>query len=159
MYLDCPTYGALSGPHGVIVRFDTYFCSNRTPNFLCKLSKTTQNAPVPSARRQRHRGSNHQLPAQSLRIAAATLLAQGEGLWLVIVAYGVVFVERQRRDAYYRNDPSKYGLTQSMMRNGIRTSRCKVQQVGEHFSRMRISISKHLRNFKNWREKHMAKKE
>ena len=39
------------------------------------------------------------------------LLAQGEELKLFIVAESVVFVKGQRRDAYYRNDPSKYGLT------------------------------------------------
>ena len=40
----------------------------------------------------------------------AVLLAQGETLPLFIVGVGVVFVGEQRRDAYYRNDPSKYGL-------------------------------------------------
>ena len=31
-------------------------------------------------------------------------------LQLIIVADGVVSTGKQRRDAYYRNDPSKYGL-------------------------------------------------
>ena len=31
----------------------------------------------------------------------------------VITVHGVVFVRVQRRDAYYRNDPSKYGLNVS----------------------------------------------
>eukprot|EP00795_Rhopilema_esculentum_P009341 gene9341-17044_t len=40
------------------------------------------------------------------RISWATLLAQGGGLCLLIVVRDVVFVDGQRRDAYYRNDPS-----------------------------------------------------
>ena len=42
------------------------------------------------------------------------LHAQEGALFLLIVAVDVVFVEGQRRDAYYRNDPSKYGLNQYM---------------------------------------------
>ena len=38
------------------------------------------------------------------------LHARGGALFLLIVAVDVVFVVGQRRDAYYRNDPSKYGL-------------------------------------------------
>ena len=38
------------------------------------------------------------------------LRAQRWTLRIVITVDGVVFVRIQRRDAYYRNDPSKYGL-------------------------------------------------
>lgn len=38
------------------------------------------------------------------------LRAQKWTLRIVITVDGVVFVGMQRRDAYYRNDPSKYGL-------------------------------------------------
>ena len=38
------------------------------------------------------------------------LRAQRWTLRIVITVDGVVFVRVQRRDAYYRNDPSKYGL-------------------------------------------------
>ena len=38
------------------------------------------------------------------------LHAQRETLQLIIGVVVCVFVETQRRDAYYRNDPSKYGL-------------------------------------------------
>ena len=70
----------------------------------------TQIAPVPSTQWLMHYGSNHQLPEWTLRFTSVTLLAQGGGLHLFIVVVGVVFVGGQRRDAYYRNDPSKYGL-------------------------------------------------
>ena len=38
------------------------------------------------------------------------LHAQRKALQLIIEVVVRVFVETQRRDAYYRNDPSKYGL-------------------------------------------------
>ena len=38
------------------------------------------------------------------------LHAQREALNLIIEVVVRVFVETQRRDAYYRNDPKKYGL-------------------------------------------------
>ena len=38
------------------------------------------------------------------------LHAQRKALQLIIEVVVCVFVETQRRDAYYRNDPSKYGL-------------------------------------------------
>ena len=38
------------------------------------------------------------------------LHAQRKTLQLIIEVVVRVFVETQRRDAYYRNDPSKYGL-------------------------------------------------
>ena len=38
------------------------------------------------------------------------LHAQRKALQLIIVVSVCAFVEEQRRDAYYRNDPSKYGL-------------------------------------------------
>ena len=40
------------------------------------------------------------------------LHAQRETLQLIIGVVVCVFVETQRRDAYYRNDPSKYGLAE-----------------------------------------------
>ena len=45
------------------------------------------------------------------------LRAQRGTLRIVITVDGVVFVGMQRRDAYYRNDPSKYGLNS----NGVAT--------------------------------------
>ena len=38
------------------------------------------------------------------------LHAQSEQLNLIIVVEMCVYVKEQRRDAYYRNDPKKYGL-------------------------------------------------
>ena len=38
------------------------------------------------------------------------LHAQRKALQLIIEVVVCVFVETQRRDAYYRNNPSKYGL-------------------------------------------------
>ena len=39
------------------------------------------------------------------------LHAQSEQLNLIIVVEMCVYVKEQRRDAYYRNDPKKYGLS------------------------------------------------
>ena len=52
-------------------------------------------------------------------IVIAVLLAQGGALQLFIVAVGVVFVGEQRRDAYYRNNPSKYGLNDTPQQFGL----------------------------------------
>ena len=41
------------------------------------------------------------------------LHAQRKALQLIIGVVVRVFVKSQRRDAYYRNDPSKYGLTEN----------------------------------------------
>ena len=57
------------------------------------------------------RSSISKVPVRALDLTA--LHAQGGVLQLIIMAEGVVFVGKQRRDAYYRNDPSKYGLKES----------------------------------------------
>ena len=56
------------------------------------------------------------------------LHAQGGALFLLIVAMDVVFVEGQRRDAYYRNDPSKYGLTQ-LLHNELIVCSCILNRL------------------------------
>ena len=53
---------------------------------------------------------NRRRPIAMKDIACDVLRAQRWTLRIVITVDGVVFVRVQRRDAYYRNDPSKYGL-------------------------------------------------
>ena len=48
--------------------------------------------------------------ANPCRIDCFQLHAQRKALQLIIEVVVRVFVETQRRDTYYRNDPSKYGL-------------------------------------------------
>ena len=43
------------------------------------------------------------------------LHAQSEQLNLIIVVEMCVYVKEQRRDAYYRNDPKKYGLSLELL--------------------------------------------
>ena len=102
--------------------------------YTCQVLTATQNAPVPSTQWLKHRGSNHQLAGRALRFTPVTLLAQGEGLQLFIVVVGVVFVGGQRRDAYYRNDPSKYGLNLSINRASNSILNYWVKHVGSNYT-------------------------
>ena len=60
--------------------------------------------------------TNEQEERSSMRLQSSCepcriqLHAQRRTLQLIIEVVVRVFVETQRRDAYYRNDPSKYGL-------------------------------------------------
>ena len=65
------------------------------------------------------------------------LHALGGALCLLIVAVDVVFVEGQRRDAYYRNDPSKYGLT-SNLHNKLRVPLCVLNHLWVKQSSLRM---------------------
>ena len=53
------------------------------------------------------------------------------------MAEDVVFVEGQRRDAYYRNDPSKYGLVEICVVTSTGSIDNRVADVGLYYQRMR----------------------
>ena len=86
---------------------------------------------------------NHQRSCIQRRCRKGVLPAQERMLCVILVANAVVFVGEQRRDTYYRNDPSEYDLARYTAKHlplkQIHYTGCRLEHM---LPQQRVLISK-----------------